>query len=131
MIEQGDGGALKMYVTRELLRMRKEHRELFAYGEYQAVAVTGSLKKHVVAVGRRHNSQWAIACVPRQTLAVVGNGRYAKGNVWDATTLRLPKDAPSEFVNVLTGNRVSSVRGRVDVATCLADVPVGILVGSD
>jgi len=130
MIEQGDGGALKMYVTRELLRMRKEHLELFAYGSYQALVTTGSLKKHAVAVARRHNSQWVVACVPRQTISIAGPRRYPIGSIWDQTRLRLPEDAPTHFLDVLRGVQVIATRGRLDVAECLADTPVCVLVSS-
>jgi (1->4)-alpha-D-glucan 1-alpha-D-glucosylmutase len=128
MVDQGDPGALKMYVTRELLRMRRERRELFAYGNYQALLTTGSLKNHAVAVARRHDNQWVIACVSRQTMAIVGPGHFPTGSIWNGTKLRLPEDAPTDFVDVLTGAPLRSQRGRLDVAECFANAPVSVLV---
>lgn len=128
MIAKGDASALKMYVTRELLRLRRDHRELFAYGNYQDLPASGSLKNHAVGVARRHDDQWVIACVPRQTMAIAGPGRYPTRNIWTGTKLQLPHDAPTDFVDVLTGAKLFSQRGRLDVAQCLDDAPVSVLV---
>ncbi|MGC1238927.1 MAG: malto-oligosyltrehalose synthase [Acidimicrobiales bacterium] len=130
MVEKGDASALKMFVTRELLRLRKERRELFAYGSYQVLPATGSLKGHVVAVARRHDNQWVIACVSRQTMTIAGPGRYPTGNIWTGTKLPLGQDAPTDFVDVLTGATLSPQRGRLDVAECFDNAPVSILIGA-
>lgn len=127
-LEEGDGGALKLYVTRNLLHLRRAHRELFGNGSYQGLAVTGSLKKHVVALARTHHDQWVIACVPRQTIAIARSGHYLTGNECGDTVLHLPKDAPSAFVDVLTGEQVRANRGRLEVAQCFANAPVSVLL---
>ncbi|MGB8179783.1 MAG: malto-oligosyltrehalose synthase [Acidimicrobiales bacterium] len=129
LLEEGDRGAIKLYVTRNLLHLRRAHRELFAHGSYQGLAVTGSLKKHAVALARAHHGEWVVACVARQTVAVASTGHYLTGRQWGDTVLRLPEDAPSAFVDVLTGEHVSAVRGRLEIARCLASAPVSVLLG--
>jgi (1->4)-alpha-D-glucan 1-alpha-D-glucosylmutase len=130
MLSDGDAGALKMYITREVLQLRKERRDLFAYGSYHALPATGSVKNHVVATARSYDDQWLVACVTRQTMAIAGPGRYPTGSIWDGTKLRLPEDAPTHFVDVLTGARLCALRGRLDVAECLAIAPVSVLVNT-
>jgi (1->4)-alpha-D-glucan 1-alpha-D-glucosylmutase len=129
LLEEGDGGAIKLYLTRNLLHLRRAHRELFADGSYQGLAVTGSLKKHALALARAHHDEWVVACVARQTLAIAKPGHYLTGREWGDTVLRLPNDAPSTFVDVLTGEHVSATRGRLEIARCLAAAPVCVLLG--
>jgi (1->4)-alpha-D-glucan 1-alpha-D-glucosylmutase len=128
LLDEGDGGALKLYVTRNLLHLRRARRELFASGSYQGLTVAGPLKKHAVAFARTHHDQWVLACVPRQTLSVARTGRYLTGSEWSDTVLPLPKDAPSRYVDVLTGELVEAERGRLELARCFAHAPISVLL---
>jgi (1->4)-alpha-D-glucan 1-alpha-D-glucosylmutase len=128
LLQEADGGALKLYVTRNLLHLRRARRDLFASGSYQGLAVTGSLKKHCVSLARTHHDQWVLACVPRQTAAIGRSGHFVTGIEWGDTAVRLPKDAPTTFVDVLTGEHVHTNRGRLEVAQCFADAPVSVLL---
>ncbi len=47
-------GAIKLYVTSEALRFRREHRDLFAQGSYTALAAEGNRERHVLAFCARH-----------------------------------------------------------------------------
>jgi (1->4)-alpha-D-glucan 1-alpha-D-glucosylmutase len=131
MLAKGDASALKMYVTRELLRLRRDHRELFAYGDYRDLPAMGPLKNHALGVARSHDNQWVVACVPRQTVAIAGPGRYPTGNIWTGTKLQLPHDAPTAFVDVVTGAHLFSRRGHLEVAQCLNNAPVSVLVNAN
>jgi (1->4)-alpha-D-glucan 1-alpha-D-glucosylmutase len=129
LLKEGDAGALKLYVTRNLLHVRRAHRELFASGSYQGLGAAGRLRKHVLALARTYHDQWVIAAVPRQTLAISRSGRYLTGDEWDDTVLRLPKDAPSSFVDVLSGEHLRASRGRLELSHCFADAPLSVLLG--
>jgi (1->4)-alpha-D-glucan 1-alpha-D-glucosylmutase len=129
LLKEGDGGALKLYVTRNLLHARRAHRELFASGSYQGLGVTGALKTHVLALARTHHDDWVIACVPRQTMSIARTGHYLMGDEWTDTVLRLPTGAPSSFVEVLSGEHIRANRGRLEIAQCFANTPVSVLLG--
>ena len=58
-------GAIKLYVTSEALRFRREHRDLFAQGSYTALAAEGSRARHVVAFSRATAHQTLIAVTGR------------------------------------------------------------------
>jgi (1->4)-alpha-D-glucan 1-alpha-D-glucosylmutase len=128
LLEEGGSGELKMYVTRNLLHLRRDHRDLFARGSYQGLAVTGSLRKHVVALARMHHEQWVLTCVPRLTVGIARSGRYLTGSEWDDTAIRLPTGAPATFVDVLTGEHVRAGGGRIKMAQCFATSPVSVLL---
>jgi (1->4)-alpha-D-glucan 1-alpha-D-glucosylmutase len=129
--EDGDGDALKLSVTRELLHLRRNRRELFAYGDYQPLVMSGRFKNHAVAFARHHEEECVIACVPRLTISVVGAGRYALGSVWDETKLRLSPDSPTQFVDLLTGIQLTAKRDRLDLSECFATLPVSVLVNAN
>jgi malto-oligosyltrehalose synthase len=126
-------GALKLYVTREMLALRKLYRDLFATGDYDVLAVTGPHAEHVVAVARQLGREWVLAIVPRQTANLVDAGRFALGDeTWGArTSLRIPATAPSQFRDIFTGTTVTPSRSRLTIAECLAELPVAVLVGGD
>jgi (1->4)-alpha-D-glucan 1-alpha-D-glucosylmutase len=129
LLEEGDGGALKLYVTRNLLHLRRAYPELFASGSYQSLALSGTLRMHAVSFARSHHDQWVLTCVPRQTLALAKTGRHLTGSQWGETVLRLPKNAPSTYVDVLTGEQVLATRGRLELAQCFAHAPISVLRG--
>lgn len=131
LLEQDDRGALKLFITRNLLHLRRAHRDLFAHGRYQGLAVTGSLKKNALALARNHHDRWVVACVPRHTASIARTGHYLTGEEWGDTVLRLPQDAPRTYLNVLTGEHLSASRGRLVVAQCFATAPVSVLLSLD
>jgi maltooligosyltrehalose synthase len=131
VLKEGDVGALKLYVTRNLLHERRAHRELFASGSYQGLGATGALRKHVIALARTHHDQWVIACVARQTVSIARTGRYLTGGEWGDTAIRLPKGAPRSFVDVLSGERLRATQGRLEIAQCFASAPVSVLLSVD
>jgi (1->4)-alpha-D-glucan 1-alpha-D-glucosylmutase len=128
MMERGDSGPLKMHVTRTLLHLRRANHELFDRGSYQALSVAGPLQNHALAISRRHRDQWVVASVARQTIIAAGPGRFATGTTWRDTLLRLPHDAPRDFVDVLSGRPLKAARGRLDLTECFADAPISVLV---
>lgn len=131
LLTQGDVDALKLYMTRNLLHVRRDHRELFASGSYQGLAVTGALKRHVMALARTYHDQWVIACVGRQTVSIARTGRYLVGDEWGDTAVRVPQGAPTSYVDVLSGERLQASRGRLEIARCFAQAPVCVLRSGD
>jgi (1->4)-alpha-D-glucan 1-alpha-D-glucosylmutase len=131
LLTRGDVDALKLYVTRNLLHVRRDHRELFASGSYQGLAVTGALKSHVVALARTYHDQWVIACVGRQTVSIARTGRYLVGDGWGDAAVRVPKGAPTSYLDILSGERLQASRGRLEIAQCFAHAPVSVLLSGD
>jgi (1->4)-alpha-D-glucan 1-alpha-D-glucosylmutase len=122
-------GALKLYLTRQMLSLRKQHGDLFAYGAYEVLDVTGPRAEHVVAITRRRGREWVLAVVARQTVAVARPGHFATGErAWSArTTIRLPLNAPTQYYDVFTGATLTLARGRLNVADCLRELPVAVV----
>jgi (1->4)-alpha-D-glucan 1-alpha-D-glucosylmutase len=100
-------GAIKMYLTREALRFRREHRELFAHGSYAGLAVDGALARHVVTFARAIPGQMLIAAAGRFFLKLCGSHNQPAGEVWSGTAIALPKKtAPIHFRDIFSDEKV-------------------------
>ncbi len=122
-------GRLKLYLTKNMLRYRRAHKELFSKGDYLPLRLTGSKKEHACSFARCFEGAWAIAMVPRLTTKLVKPGVFPLGEaVWDESTLVLPPDAPDDWVDVFTGQRVSATRRAVPVGRIFSKLPFALLV---
>jgi (1->4)-alpha-D-glucan 1-alpha-D-glucosylmutase len=60
-----EGGGLKMFVTRQALRFRRERRELFDGGDYVPLQAAGPRQREVVAFARTTPGQAVVAAAGR------------------------------------------------------------------
>jgi (1->4)-alpha-D-glucan 1-alpha-D-glucosylmutase len=119
LVKSWSDGQLKLYVTWKLLTFRRTHAELFLQGEYIPLLVTGPAADHVIAFARRLRDEWCVIAVPR-LLAKLGRRR----NAWRGTSIQLPAEAPADWVNVLTGQKVA---GTLDASSLFGVLPVAVL----
>ncbi len=131
-----DGG-LKLLVTREALRTRREHPAAALSTACEVVPAVGQHSDHVAAVLRRptdtgpagvadpasHPSLMAIAT--RLPLTLAGQG-WAVGALWGDTTLAVPPGTTS-VTDRLTGRTVPLTHGAVRLADALSTLPTALL----
>ncbi len=129
LLEGWEDGRIKLWLTWQALRFRRERGELFCDGDYVSLETSGAQSNHVVAFARRHEGNWAVAVAPRLVAGVMEDGDWPVGpHVWGNTALRLPNDAPVVWRSVLTGEDVAvSEEGALSLGAALADVPVALL----
>ena len=122
-------GRVKLLVTARALHLRRSLPELFAQGDYVPLVVSGPQERHAIAFARRHADAWAIAVVPRLPVGLAPVGVPPLGRaIWNETALELPEDAPAGFRDVLTGEPVTAVEGRIPLGDALGALPVALLV---
>jgi (1->4)-alpha-D-glucan 1-alpha-D-glucosylmutase len=119
LLKRWTDGRLKLYVTWKLLNFRREHSDLFLQGEYIPLRVAGSGADHVIAFARRLHSDWCVIAVPR-LLAKLGRGK----RVWQDTSIEMPPETPSHWVNLLTREEVST---RSSMSEFFATLPFAVL----
>jgi (1->4)-alpha-D-glucan 1-alpha-D-glucosylmutase len=129
---------VKMYVTRETLRYRLQHPELFIEGDFLPVRSLGVREKHVIAILRRNVDEHVIAVVPRWLAETyTAEEKLPSDEFWGDTSLALSEAAPASWINVLTGDRIRTrAAGELSVITVaevLGRFPVALLsaCGSD
>jgi (1->4)-alpha-D-glucan 1-alpha-D-glucosylmutase len=109
-----ESGAAKLLVTARILRLRREHPELFT--SYRPVDVVGSMREHVVAFDRGG----AIAVATR-----LPHSLHEAGG-WRDTVI---EPAGIRLVDVLTGREFSG--GAISVAEVLDRYPVALLTAPE
>jgi (1->4)-alpha-D-glucan 1-alpha-D-glucosylmutase len=111
-------GRVKLFVTSQLLQLRRERRGLFSAGEYIPMRVEGARADHVFAFARRGAGQTAIVVVPR----LVAN--VETPDAWKDTRLVMPADvsAGPPLRNVFTGARFETR----ELSKLLPDFPVAV-----
>jgi (1->4)-alpha-D-glucan 1-alpha-D-glucosylmutase len=122
-----DDGRIKLYLTYKALNHRRAHRELFAFGEYIPLKVSGHAKENVCAFARRLGQTWSVAVVPRLLVRLLDAMRQTPGKtagvellpagfplgeaVWGNSSLFLPAEAPDQWLNILSGDQVRAGAG--------------------
>ncbi len=131
---------LKMFVTWQLLRFRREHADLFQQGSYLPLEIEGTNSSHVVAFAWRwktleQTEKTAVVVVPRLLSRLRSHSVNADdipgpplGPVWSDTRLLLA-DLPCESVrNLFTGQTLyPEANNLLPLATVFADFPVALL----
>jgi (1->4)-alpha-D-glucan 1-alpha-D-glucosylmutase len=106
-----DTGIAKLWITRQALRLRREHPDWFR--SYQALKGVGSARDHIVGFDRGG----AITLATRLPV------RLAAAGSWGDTRLTLRRG----YVDQLTGR---SAQGEALLAELLADYPVALLTAA-
>src|SRR5688572_1802973 len=122
--ERMSDGRMKLFITRRVLTLRREHPGLFTTGTYEPLHARGAKAAHVFAFARRHEGRTAIAIIPRLP-ATLGDDATNGGEKWGDTTLALPQGT---WRNVLTGASPDVTPGAaMPLSALLGDFPVALL----
>jgi (1->4)-alpha-D-glucan 1-alpha-D-glucosylmutase len=135
LLRTWQNGTVKLYVTAKALGFRRNHGALFLEGDYLPLEASGALKEHVCAFARLHKDAWAVAIVPRMVAGLIAPGEFPVGqSVWGRSAVSLPSAAPAEWLNLLTGEGLKTLRVTKGRALLLGDVfrsfPVALLTRS-
>ncbi len=131
LLRHMDDGRVKLYVTTEGLRCRREHPGLFTTGEYVPLSTVGPRSEHVFAFLRRQGEHYAIAVVPRLlTKMVTPEAPLPIGEVvWQETELVIPNEcSTTEWRHVLSGESIRVKDGKLAVADIFANCPLALLL---
>jgi (1->4)-alpha-D-glucan 1-alpha-D-glucosylmutase len=131
-------GRIKLWLTSQLLPLRRQRPELVRDGEYLPLTVEGAEAERVVAFARRSGDAWLIAIAPRLVapLLAEGAGLRIAPERWGDTVVRLSlASAPGQWRDVLSGRTIGLASGTPDaslpLASALATLPFAVLLGGD
>ncbi|RZK20034.1 MAG: malto-oligosyltrehalose synthase, partial [Pedobacter sp.] len=94
-------GKIKLWLTKKIIKFRKENRAVFELGEYIPLKVIGKYQDNVFAFARKHKNNWVLVAVPIG-LASVANKGFANDFNWEDTQIMLPKLSPTCWRNVIS-----------------------------
>ncbi len=135
LIRVKEDGRVKLYLTSQVLRCRREHTGLFTTGDYLPADAEGAMRDHVFGFARRYGGEVAVIVVPRlmTRLAAGPEGLPLGAAVWQDTRLRLSGvEARLRWRSLLTGRPLSGLGGPeaavLPLAEVFADFPVALLL---
>lgn len=105
-----DDGGIKLWLTQQLLTIRKTDAGLFAEGDYVPLTVEGKHKDHVLAFARQQGEKTYLFAVPLHTAALCAEGQSFFSLDWADTRIVLPKEF-SGFSDVLSGKTIAKAEG--------------------
>jgi (1->4)-alpha-D-glucan 1-alpha-D-glucosylmutase len=109
-------GRIKLAWTRHLLKLRAELADVFAYGDYQPLEVTGPHRDHVIAFARRHGGDAVIVAVGKSLAPLTQGGR-----VW-------PDAKAYDGAIVMKGYSVEGIGGNeLPLADAFKHLPAAVL----
>ncbi len=113
--ENFEVGTQKMFVTREILRYRRDNSELFIHGEYIPIDAIGS-ERRAIAYMRKHNDKYVLVVLPLNIVNDTGH----------ELSFTLPEGAPRNWTNLFTREKISG--DKIDVHALYKKFPVAVLV---
>lgn len=122
-------GRLKLWTTLQAMRVRREHASLFR-GQYLPLFAVGQKQQHLIAFMWQDRDLAALVAVPRFGYSLMRGALLPPiGNEpWADTEIALPPQAPLEYVNAFTGERVRTKENRVSCGEVFAHFPVALLI---
>jgi (1->4)-alpha-D-glucan 1-alpha-D-glucosylmutase len=109
------------------LNFRRRHADLFKFGEYVPLEVTGPTADHVCAFARIHEGAMVVVVAPRLVLPLQSADRPIwHADAWKDTVLALPASA-GEWQDLFTGARLPTSQTAVPLGSLLGDFPVAVL----
>jgi (1->4)-alpha-D-glucan 1-alpha-D-glucosylmutase len=126
LLENYTSGKAKLYVIFKALQVRRRLKSLFEEGAYVPLIAEGALKEHVFAFMRKKEGDVCVVVVPRFMANLLTPFSWRLD--WKDTTIKMPTDAPSTWIEEFTGSRIHA-SGRFSIKEVLAGFPVALLVG--
>lgn len=130
MLEEWHDGRIKLFATSRLLQLRKQYAEFFATAGYRPLKAKGEKRESVIAFARNAEDQWLLTATPRLVTTLCRAGALPVGSgSWGTSALALPAEAPREWTNVFTGERVTRKGNDLRLSEVFSRFPVAVLMG--
>jgi (1->4)-alpha-D-glucan 1-alpha-D-glucosylmutase len=130
ILKSWQDGRVKLYITHKALELRRADQEVFQDGGYIPLQVEGQRQEHVCAFARNKGDRWVLTVVPRLITGLVNADTFTCGPpVWGDSILLLPDDAPQNWLNIFTGEKlgVSNIQEGLSLAGIFRIFPVALL----
>jgi (1->4)-alpha-D-glucan 1-alpha-D-glucosylmutase len=134
LVRHWSDGCIKLYVTARGVRLRRQHPEVFLWGEYRPLPTDVTVNADIVAFLRLSSAHAAVTVVPR-LVAPITSAAYPVPlglEAWQTSRIHLPPEiAAGHLRNLLTGEVLRSFFHKGQHWALAADVfhtfPVALL----
>ncbi|MBA2369537.1 MAG: malto-oligosyltrehalose synthase [Candidatus Protochlamydia sp.] len=118
-----ESGLIKLYITKELLNLRRKHPSLFCQGDYRGIECIGKKSQHIVAFSRSYIDE-ALICI---TSRFFRHFTSPLGDAWEDASILLPKEMEGEYFDVLTG-QVQQIESKTPLSKVLNVLHAAVLI---
>jgi (1->4)-alpha-D-glucan 1-alpha-D-glucosylmutase len=120
-------GAIKLWTTAQVLRLRRAEHALFRHGSYLPLSAADAAEQHVIAHARQYEEKAVIVAVPRFACSLMrGDVALPLGESWKDWSLPLPAELHGNYRSIFTGETMTA-EGALPLAQVFADFPVAVL----
>ena len=132
LLNHWEDGRIKLHVISRSLNFRAANADLFLHGDYIPLEARGENRDNLCIFARRTKDNWALVAVPRLFTQLVSPGQPPIGeDLWGNGAMVLPRKAPKQWRNVLTGEEIAAASSRGSSVLHLREVfkhfPVAML----
>jgi len=132
LLSQPGDPIFKLFVTWRSLQARRSHPDLFRFGDYRPLLVTGPLAEHFIAYRRTFHKTYAIIIVPRDQVQLLNsiNGDLTRFGELDGLNSTILDDHPplgSRPVDQFTGQMCEPTNEGFSLARLLQHFPMAFL----
>ena len=123
----GDG-AIKLWTTARVLRLRRDEHLFFRRGNYVPLYGAGAAEPHIIGHARQHEGKTVLVAVPRFACSLMRNElSLPLGKAWRDWVLLMNPALRGVYRNIFTDEELH-VEEDVPLAQLFANYPVAVLV---
>ncbi|HEY1170255.1 MAG TPA: malto-oligosyltrehalose synthase [Verrucomicrobiae bacterium] len=115
-------GGIKMFLTKTVLRFRREHQELFDKGDYQPMRCEGKFADSCLSFTRVYGEKKLVVLTTRVGMPI---GYPPTGKEWENTSVDLAGLGSAGFRDLLTGSELKG--GKIGLAEVFHTLPFAVL----
>ena len=122
-------GKVKLWLTHQLLQIRKRYKDLFQIGDYIPLKTEGKYKDHILAFARKYKESILVTAVPLHIAELSAEQKTSSTTIdWLDTKIILPDEVAGEIKNLLDESLYSDSKS-VSAKELFKHFPVAILKG--
>lgn len=121
-------GRIKLFILNKLLNIRKKYADLFLYGNFIPIKVTGKFKNNVIAFMREKDQTRLLVILPRFVTELTDIYRFPTDSTWANTSIVIPKPLKKDWVNIFDDEMFTQTHHRINISQLLTSFFLGVYI---
>jgi maltooligosyltrehalose synthase len=121
LMERWHDGEIKLRIVSELLRLRRQYPDFFAFGSYAALNATGPAGDRICAFIRACDQAAIVVAAALFPQRVSTEG-------WGESAVPMPAEEGGPWINLFDGRKIAAGAGALAAAELFQILPVAVLV---
>jgi len=123
-------GKVKLWLTKQLLEIRKVNKDVFEQGAYIPLQVKGKFSKYVCAFARKFEEAWIMTTIPLGLAELCKSQNVSASKFkWADTQILLPIDAPLTWMDLLTDKQsnIDILNQGISLNEIFNEIPISVI----